>query len=100
MGILTNAKPKVFIVGAMNGNYFADVAKFNCADHDLKQQGYTTINPCLIDDTDRLQALTLRLQQLLECTAMAIMPDWKDDEDCLLYMSVAAKLSFHIIQIA
>lgn len=90
---------KTYISGKITGLEYADVSrKFNEAQKFLASIGHGIVNPLEIASADLpwTEAMKIDIKALMDCNAIAMLPDWRDSKGAILEHHLAINLGLTI----
>ena len=97
-------KKKIYISGKITGLVYSEVQKkFNRAENLIKIMDHEAINPLkitpFVDGKTWKEYMIDDLKALLDCDAIALLPDWKDSKGACVEYQLAKSLELEIIEL-
>ena len=90
---------KIYIAGKVSGLAYQDlIQKFGSVEETLTEQGYKVINPIAIiqEGIDWEPAMAVCLRELVDCSEIFMLHDWKQSKGAILEHHIAKQLKLKI----
>ena len=93
---MSNAPRRLYLAGPMSGHAEHNFPEFNRVAALLRAEGYEVFNPAENDDggVERPRSFYMRrdIPALMDCDAIAVLPDWQQSRGACLEMWIAIDL--------